>query len=195
MIVRVSTWAGKRRDAIANRQAVIDAAAELLPDDPDASMQQIADFTGLGRSTVYRHFPNREALFGAMTIEAVGTAVSHVEEILTDSREDTKQTLCDMGEFLAGFGLRFRFLYSHREEARPALDSFARSPDTLLANYLRSAAERGEVRDDLPPEWIVAQFVSLTISLVGDVIAGRLDRDDAGWILGGTFVAMTEVRT
>lgn len=194
MIVGVSTWAGKRRDAIANRQAVIDAAAELLPKDADASMQQIADFSGLGRSTVYRHFPNREALFGAMTIEAVGTAVSHVEEILTDSREDTKQTLCDMGEFLAGFGLRFRFLYSHREEARPALDSFARSPETLLATYLRAAAERGEVRDDLPPEWIVAQFVALTISLVGDVIAGRLDRDDAGTILGDTFVAMTEVR-
>lgn len=190
----MSTWAGKRRDAVANRQAVIDAAAELLPKDADASMQQIADFSGLGRSTVYRHFPNREALFGAMTIEAVGTAVSTVDEILENTGAGTEETLREMGEFLAGFGLRFRFLYSHREEARPALDSFARSPETLLATYLRAAAERGEVRDDLPPEWIVAQFVALTISLVGDVIAGRLDRDDAGTILGDTFVAMTEVR-
>lgn len=190
----MSTWAGKRRDAVANRQAVIDAAAELLPKDPDASMQQIADFSGLGRSTVYRHFPNREALFGAMTIEAVGTAVSTVDEILENTGAGTEETLREMGEFLAGFGLRFRFLYSHREEARPALDSFARSPETLLATYLRAAAERGDVRDDMPPEWIVAQFVALTISLVGDVIAGRLDRDDAGTILGDTFVAMTEVR-
>ena len=183
----------KRRDAVANRQAVIDAAAALLPGNPDASMQQIADCTGLGRSTVYRHFPNREALLGAMTIDAVGTAVAQVEEILSSGVE-TERTLREIGEFLAGFGLRYQFLYSHREEARPALDQFARSPDTLLAAFLRAAAERGDIRDDLPPEWIVAQFVSLTISLVGDVIGGRLDRDDAGPILGGTFVAMTEVR-
>ncbi|MFN8113395.1 MAG: TetR/AcrR family transcriptional regulator [Solirubrobacterales bacterium] len=185
---------GQRRDAVANRRAVIEAAAELLPENPDASMQEIADFTGLGRSTVYRHFPNREALFGAMTIEAVGTAVDQVGAILSSSTSTTRDTLSEMGEFLAGFGLRFRFLYSHREEARPALEAFARSPETQLAIYLSSAAERGDIRDDQPPVWLVSQFVALTISLVGDVIGGRLEREDAGALLGGTFVAMTEVR-
>lgn len=184
---------GKRRDAVANRQAVIDAAAEMLPDNPDASMQEIADFTGLGRSTVYRHFPNRETLFGAMTIEAVRTAVSQVEAILASGREPTR-ALREIGEFLADFGLHYRFLYSHREEARPALERLIRSPDAPIIVQLDAAAKRGEIRDDLPATWIVTQFVALTISIVGDVIGGRVDRSEAGPILSETLVAMTEVR-
>ncbi len=56
-----------RQDAMRNRETVVEAGMKLLGEDPTASMQEVADRSGLGRSTVYRHFPNREALFGAMT--------------------------------------------------------------------------------------------------------------------------------
>ena len=55
-----------RADAQRNREAVLQAAIGLLGERPGASMRAIADASGVGRSTVYRHFPTREALLRAL---------------------------------------------------------------------------------------------------------------------------------
>lgn len=57
--------AGKplRRDAVRNQQLVIEAAREVLSEfGTDASMELIASRAGVGVGTVYRRFPNKEAL-------------------------------------------------------------------------------------------------------------------------------------
>lgn len=44
------------------RTAILDAAARLLSRRPDAAIAEIADEAGVGRATLYRHFPTRESL-------------------------------------------------------------------------------------------------------------------------------------
>ena len=56
----------ERKDARRNREAVIEAALAILPDEPNASMATIAERSGLGRTTVYRHFPARNDLILAL---------------------------------------------------------------------------------------------------------------------------------
>lgn len=52
-----------RRDAVRNHQLVVDAAREVLSEfGTDASMELIASRAGVGVGTVYRRFPNKEAL-------------------------------------------------------------------------------------------------------------------------------------
>lgn len=52
-----------RRDAARNHQLVVDAAREILAEfGTDASMELIASRAGVGVGTVYRKFPNKEAL-------------------------------------------------------------------------------------------------------------------------------------
>ncbi|MDQ6914253.1 MAG: SpoIIE family protein phosphatase [Actinomycetota bacterium] len=58
-----------RADAIASRQRILEAAAALLGD-RRVSMAEIAAAAGVGRSTVYRHFPTRQAL--AQALESLG---------------------------------------------------------------------------------------------------------------------------
>ena len=184
---------GQRRDAVANRKAVIDAAAELLSADSSAGMREIADRSGLGRSTVYRHFPTREALFRALLREVIATSGSELEGLLGDE-PGLEAGLCDTGDFLFRYGMRYRFLYSHRHDAAPMLNQVTHDPSSPLAEFLAVARARGEARTDLPIAWLVCQYIALTIALVGDVLAGRLERVPAGGLLGDTFVAMTAAR-
>lgn len=52
-----------RRDAVRNHQLVVAAAREVFAEfGTDASMEQIASRAGVGVGTVYRRFPNKEAL-------------------------------------------------------------------------------------------------------------------------------------
>ncbi|SKG48952.1 TetR/AcrR family transcriptional regulator [Mycobacteroides abscessus] len=44
------------------RQAILDAAAQVLSAKPEASMAEIATGAHVGRATLYRHFPTRESL-------------------------------------------------------------------------------------------------------------------------------------
>jgi AcrR family transcriptional regulator len=54
---------GARRDALRNRQRIIDAATRALTAGPDpVKIETIAQEAGVGVGTLYRNFPSREAL-------------------------------------------------------------------------------------------------------------------------------------
>jgi AcrR family transcriptional regulator len=51
-------------------QAILEAAEEVLSEDPGASMEQIGEAAGLARTTVHRRFANRQALMDALAVSA-----------------------------------------------------------------------------------------------------------------------------
>lgn len=51
-----------RADARRNREAILRVADEAFGEVADVALDEIARRTGLGRATVYRHFPDRAAL-------------------------------------------------------------------------------------------------------------------------------------
>src|SRR4051794_14085970 len=57
---------GRKAIGQRNREALLAAALDVLQQDPDAGMNEIADGAGLGRATLYRHFPTREDLLKAL---------------------------------------------------------------------------------------------------------------------------------
>jgi AcrR family transcriptional regulator len=179
---------GQRADALVNRQAVIEAAIELLPAHPEASMQEIADFSGVGRTTIYRHFPNRDALLEAVTEFAMAESRRLIGEIL-DRGMPVDQTLRIVCRKNMEIGMRFRVLHAFRDVTSPLIRAMTRAADSPVPRYLVEAQRRGEVRDDLPPSWLRATFVSLTTSMIGDVVAKRLDPSEAGDVLGETIVS------
>jgi AcrR family transcriptional regulator len=70
-----------RADARRNREAILDAAGRLFAANGHAvQMDEIADRSGLGMGTVYRHFPTKRALVAAIVARRLG--------VMTESARD-----------------------------------------------------------------------------------------------------------
>jgi serine phosphatase RsbU (regulator of sigma subunit)/DNA-binding transcriptional ArsR family regulator len=54
--------ASARADATRNRERILEAAGKLLEQSPGASLGEIATAAGVSRSTIYRHFSDRDGL-------------------------------------------------------------------------------------------------------------------------------------
>lgn len=178
----------QRSDARRNREAVIDAAIELLNRRPDASMAEIAAASGLARTTVYRHFPNREdllvALFGRVIEDSRVLTIA-----VTREATSAKDLLRKLAPRMIELGLRYRFLHSYRNVGQPTLDESKQVPDDPVRVYLEAAQERGEVRPELPSQWIASTIQALAIAALDDLYAGFTDEETASHLLGETLVA------
>ena len=59
-----------RADAVRNREKLLSAAAEeFAVHGPSASLEAVAKRAGVGIGTLYRHFPNRQALLEALYLD------------------------------------------------------------------------------------------------------------------------------
>lgn len=79
-----------RADARRNRKRIMVAAGELFARlGRDAQMEQIAAHSGLGMGTLYRHFPNKQALLTAIVQERFQdmTSLAQVAEQISDPLE------------------------------------------------------------------------------------------------------------
>jgi AcrR family transcriptional regulator len=179
-----TTDASLRSDARRNRRTVLDAAVALLAQRPQATMQEVADASGLGRTTVYRHFPRRQDLIDALFAEVIRDAADTITEALRTARS-ARELLCDLGPRFIAIGDRYRFVDAH-----PELRESALSPNEQVTNpletYLTKAQERGELRTDLPVSWILTTLRGLGVVAMIEVNAGRMTVEDAGRYVGET---------
>ena len=105
----------QRADACRNRDRLLDVAAEAFADcGVDASLEKIAKCAGVGIGTLYRHFPNRDAL-----VEAV---YRHNVDLLCDGADELRASL-PPDEALAEWMRRFVAYVASKKG---------------LANYLKS---------------------------------------------------------
>ncbi len=176
-----------RSDARRNRRTVLDAAVTLLAQRPQATMQEVAEASGLGRTTVYRHFPRRQDLIDALFAEVLREATDTITEALRTATS-ARELLCDLGPRFIAIGDRYRFIDAHPDLRERAL-SPAEEVANPLATYLTQAQERGDIRDDLPVAWILTTLRGLGVVAMVEVNAGRMTVEEAGRRVGETCAA------
>ncbi len=177
-----------RSDARRNREAVVEAAIVALAADPNASMADIAEAAGVGRTTVYRHFDTREELIGELFQRVVAEARQATGSVI-ESGDDTATTLRALGPAMVEIGERFRFLHSHIEIGAAALADSIEIADDPVRMLLVEGQERGSIRADAPIGWMQSLMQSTAMATMDQVHAGQLSLEDAGRLLGDTFVA------
>ena len=179
-----TTAARLRSDARRNRRTVLDAAVALLAQRPQATMQEVADASGLGRTTVYRHFPRRQDLIDALFAEVIREAADTIEDALR-STASARELLCELGPRFIAIGDRYRFIDAHPELRVRALNPIDEITNPLEA-YLGEAQARGEIRGDLPVAWILTTLRGLGVVAMIEVNAGRMTVEEAGRRVGET---------
>ena len=78
-----------RADAERSARAILEAAEQVLAEDPGASMEQIAEAAGLTRITVHRRFANRQALLDALSI----SSIQQLPKVMDEARPSSAPAL------------------------------------------------------------------------------------------------------
>jgi AcrR family transcriptional regulator len=177
-----------RSDAQRNKQLVLDAGIEFLTREPTMSMQEIAEASGLGRTTVYRHFSNREELLDAV-FEAVGDDARATTAAVLEEQGDAEQSLRSISDAIFALNLRYGALISMREvgDGAAAASTDGRSP---VGTFFREARDRGEIRADLPLHWQLLVLQHLSMEAVEGVNDGALKQAEAKGMLADTLVSI-----
>lgn len=176
-----------RADAVRNRAALLEAAAEVLATTPDASLAEVAARAGLGRATLYRHFENRDALLAGIQAEvlaraAEALAAAHLPEC------DTREGLRRAAGALVPLGMRFRILLTEGADADP---EFLAARDQTLAPLV-ALLERGRAAGEISPTtstaWLGLALAGLLMTAVRAAAAGLVDPADAGELVAAGFL-------
>lgn len=176
-----------RADALRNRSALLDAAAEVLAETPHASLAEVATRAGLGRATLYRHFDSRRALQLAIREEALARATAALDEAGL-SGCDTREAIRRAAGVLVPLGMRFRILLTDGSDADA--DFLAARNEALapLWSVLARGVEAGELPRTANVPWLGMVLAALLMSAVRAAGAGVIDPGEAGELVAQTFI-------
>ncbi|MFF2021044.1 TetR/AcrR family transcriptional regulator [Streptomyces sp. NPDC058171] len=165
-----------RRDAVRNRDALLAAARGLFAERGlDVPFDDVARRAGLGSATLYRHFPNRAALVGAVYGD------------LLDATARAGRRALDESDAWAGLGTYVTAVYAGLA-ADPgandlmttsipgitALDALHEEHRRTVARLVARAQEQGAMRGDVAVEDLL-----LTLAAVGRTVPALASLDGA----------------
>src|SRR6201995_1414005 len=159
-----------RSDAELNRLRILSAAVTALGESSDATMNAVARRAGVGQGTMYRHFPNREALLLAVYQQDVQAVVDAAPALLAEYPPD--QALRRWFGRLASYG-RIKHGVAQAVEAatRADLSSAWYGPVPGAITLLLEAGQAaGQIRADVDADEVLL--------LVG--FLWRLDNEGGG---------------
>jgi TetR/AcrR family transcriptional repressor of mexCD-oprJ operon len=170
--------------------AILETAARLLADS-DASMVEIAAAAGVGRATLYRHYPTREALLAALAVEALDEIAQRVSDA------GLQQTSVIEGiERLARVFLTVadRYVVLVRERVRPEPDEAERRVGGPLRAVFERGIQEGVLRSDLGPQAQLQLFSSLVTGALQAGLQRELGIEETAAILTSFFLEGARAR-
>jgi TetR/AcrR family transcriptional regulator, mexCD-oprJ operon repressor len=170
--------------------AILEGAAQIFAvQGEQANMNDVAAAAGVARATVYRYFPNREALLEALAQATVSDvdarlASARINEVAPEEGiARAVRALVDVGD---------SFVLLARERLRSDPDRFERS----LIQPLRQLFERGQaagvIRDDITSARLTEAMIGLIVGLVTST--PPLGKEDMTATINGLFLDGAQAR-
>lgn len=161
----------KNRESKA-RRALLDSATVLLAANPGASFIEVAQAAGVGRATLYRHFPTREDLIRTLTLEAIDATDQASSELMTQVSSATEMLYRTL-EAMVPLGDRYYFLTRlpelDDEEIRGHIDRQNRQ----LTQLIEAAQKENGINPELPSAWAASVINGLIYSAWASLAEGK----------------------
>jgi AcrR family transcriptional regulator len=172
------------RQALQERvtSTILEAAADVLvAHGEQASMSDVAAAAGVARATVYRYFPNRQALLD----ELASSAVRETGDRLASARIDEVPVLDGLVRAIRALvegGTSFIVLA--REGPRTDPEQFERHVGGPIRALVERGQATGDIRGDVPSAWLTDSLIGIVVSVLSSPL--QRGRED-------TVAAMTSV--
>ncbi len=173
----------RRADAERNVLRIQEAAIRLWAEQPSAGVADVAAAAGVGRATLYRHFPTRESLLEAIRSRGLADG----EQALVDCRLDEGSPSMALERLLAAWlelGDRYRVVVANPSQP----DNYpARQREEAMAAAMQELIQRGqtlgEFSPDLPAPWGASAIGALLVAMIRAVGEDRIPREHAHSLL------------
>jgi TetR/AcrR family transcriptional repressor of mexCD-oprJ operon len=188
-MAHAATGPTRRADARRNAEKIVDAAVACLSRSPDASTSEIARAAGVGRVTLYGHFPTREALVEAALTRLLdeGDQVLECVDLTGDPRE-ALHTFIEAGWLLMAEA--DAVLEAAQATLPPGrIQELHAKPAQRLEALIRRGQAEGVFRADLPTSWLASVLHHIMKGAAVDVRDGRLEQAAAPRLISETVLA------
>ena len=167
-----------RADAQRNRDRLLAVAVRSFSaDGPEASLETIARAAGVGIGTLYRHFPNRDALVEAAYRSELARLCDAVPGLLDGLAPDAALRAW-MDRFVAYMTTKRGMAEALRALIAAGGNPYAHSRDALLGaigTLLAAGVRAGTVRADVPATDVLASLSGIAHTAKEPTVpAGRL---------------------
>jgi AcrR family transcriptional regulator len=163
----VPTESSRVRSTNETRDRILDVALDVLGENPDAGMGDIAAAAGVVRRTVYGHFPSRLDLVRTLTQRAV-TEMTAVLTEADSSHAEADATWVDFIARLWPVAHRYRVLLAlRRGEYGEAIHSLLGPVDELLADLVKRGQDSDVFAQHLPAG-ILSQLAYVVVFTIAD---------------------------
>jgi AcrR family transcriptional regulator len=149
----------RRADAERSVRSVLEAAERLLRQDPTATMEQIAEAAGVSRTTLHRHFTNRDALVSTMA----HAAWRQIAEAVEAARPATAPPLVALHQATASIlPIKSTWRFALDQPAGDQPTSQVRDEVFAACDaVLRRAQSAGIIRADADVSWARRVYLAL----------------------------------
>ncbi|MEU6859873.1 TetR/AcrR family transcriptional regulator [Glycomyces sp. NPDC046736] len=182
-----STRPRRRADAERSIARIVAAARASLSRDPDATVDSIAEAAGVGRMTLYGHFPTRAALVDAAFADALeaGDAVLSAVDLTGNARDALSRLLASSWEVVAE---SVSLLAAAQGVLPPGrIRELHQNAGDRIGDLIRRGQADGVFRTDLPLSWLVNVVHYVLHGAAEEVRAERLAAEEVPAIVTATI--------
>lgn len=161
-------------------EQLLDAVITEVMRRPRATLAELAEAAGVGRTTLFKAYATRAALIEACGVRACTVVVSRLDRVDTTAADGG---LAELVEGLIPLGPQLDFLWrtpvlsflaAEEESADDLLGELARRYTAGLDAVIHAARDAGAIRSDLPDWWSVQLVQSVIYVAWEEVDGGRL---------------------